>query len=114
MTSDAKVEEVKEILSQVAQITDAAVTEENDFSVANIRTDSDDIYKVSREIFLAFAKADKVLLEMTLKKASLEDIFIELTEGSQKDSAETPSTDEKADGAPDRVNNESEESGVPD
>lgn len=114
LTSDAKVEEVKEILSQVAQITDAAVTEENDFSVANIRTDSDDIYKVSREIFLAFAKADKVLLEMTLKKASLEDIFIELTEGSQKDSAETPSTDEKADGAPDRVNNESEESGVPD
>lgn len=115
LTSDAKVEEVKEILSQVAQITEAAVTEENDFSVANIRTDSDDIYKVSRKIFLAFAKAEKVLLEMTLKKASLEDIFIELTEGNQKESAETPSKNEKADGVPDnRADNESEESGVPD
>jgi len=96
LTSDAKVEEVKEILSQVAQITEAAVIEENDFSVANIRTDSDDIYKVSREIFLAFAKTDKVLLEMTLKKASLEDIFIELTEGGQKGKGEADPDDESA------------------
>lgn len=115
LTSDAEVKEVQEILSRVAQITETTVTEENDFSVANIRTDSDDIYKVSREIFLAFVKAEKVLLEMTLKKASLEDIFIELTEGSQKDSAEAPSKGEKADESPDnRVDNESEESGVPD
>jgi len=83
LTSDAGVEEVKEILSQMAQITGADVTEENGFCVAHIRTDSDDIYKVSRGVFLAFVKAEKVLLEMTLKKASLEDIFIELTEIGQ-------------------------------
>ncbi len=115
LTSEAKVDEVEEILSQIPQVAEADVKEENDFAVANIRTDSNDIYKVSREIFLAFAKAEKVLLEMTLKKASLEDIFIELTEGSQKEPAETPSKNEKADGASDnRVDNESEESGVPD
>ena len=115
LTSDAEGEEVKKILSQVAQIAEAVVTEENDFSVANIRTDSDDIYRVSREIFLAFAKAEKVLLEMTLKKASLEDIFIELTGGSQKESADTLSGDGKADRAPgSRMDNEPEESGVSD
>lgn len=32
-------------------------------------------------MFQAFAKEGKVLLEMTLKKANLEDVFIELTEG---------------------------------
>lgn len=97
LTSDAEVMEVKAILSQVTQITEAAVTEENNFSVANIKTDSDDIYKVSREIFLAFAKAEKVLLEMTLKKVSLEDIFIELTEGGQRESARMSSGDEETD-----------------
>ena len=97
MTSDAEVMEVKAILSQVTRITEAAVTEENNFSVANIKTDSDDIYKVSREIFLAFAKAEKVLLEMTLKKVSLEDIFIELTEGGQRESARMSSGDEETD-----------------
>jgi len=97
LTSDAEVMEVKAILSQVTRITEAAVTEENNFSVANIKTDSDDIYKVSREIFLAFAKAEKVLLEMTLKKVSLEDIFIELTEGGQRESARMSSGDEETD-----------------
>ena len=97
LTSDAEVKEVKAILSQVTRITEAAVTEENNFSVANIKTDSDDIYKVSREIFLAFAKAEKVLLKMTLKKVSLEDIFIELTEGGQRESARMSSGDEETD-----------------
>ena len=97
LTSDAEVKEVKAILSQVTRITEAAVTEENNFYVANIKTDSDVIYKVSREIFLAFAKAEKVLLKMTLKKVSLEDIFIELTEGGQRESARMSSGDEETD-----------------
>ena len=48
--------------------------------VARIKTDFDDIYAVSGAIFTAFAAKQKVLLEMTLEKADLEDIFIELTE----------------------------------
>ena len=47
---------------------------------ARVHTDSRDIYAVSRALFFAFASRRKALLEMTLKKASLEDIFIELTE----------------------------------
>ena len=51
------------------------------FIEAHLKTDDDNIYETSRAVFLAFAEAGKVLLEMTLKKANLEDVFIELTEG---------------------------------
>ncbi|MEI3581011.1 MAG: hypothetical protein V8Q30_14075 [Acutalibacteraceae bacterium] len=40
-----------------------------------------DISEVSRAIFFAFAGAGQALLELSLKRASLEDIFLELTEG---------------------------------
>ena len=46
-----------------------------------IRTGTDNIYGLSRTIFFAFARRDRALVEMALKKADLEDIFIELTEG---------------------------------
>ena len=49
---------------------------------ARIRTDADNIYDTSRSLFFAFAKREKALLEMTLKKANLEDIFLELTDTS--------------------------------
>ena len=48
---------------------------------ARVKTDSSDIYEVSRQLFFAFADRRQALLELSLKKASLEDIFIELTEG---------------------------------
>lgn len=99
LTSDADADEVEEILSQIPQVAETDIQEENNFTVANIRTDCKDIYQVSREVFLAFAKAEKVLLEMTLKKATLEDIFIELTEGGQKD--DVSSDDERIDGGAD-------------
>ena len=49
------------------------------------------IYAVSRALFFAFAARRQALLEMTLKKASLEDIFIELTESG--DPAAQPETE---------------------
>ena len=48
--------------------------------VANIKTDAKDIHTVSRAVFFAYARKGRALLEMSLKNASLEDIFIELTE----------------------------------
>ncbi len=40
-----------------------------------------DIYELSRGIFTAFASAGTALCELGVKKASLEEIFLELTEG---------------------------------
>lgn len=51
----------------------------------HVRTDLDDLYEMSGAIFHAFAVNDQTLLEMTLKKANLEDVFLELTEKEEAD-----------------------------
>lgn len=51
----------------------------------HVRTDLDDLYEMSGVIFHAFAAKDQTLLEMTLKKANLEDVFLELTEKEEAD-----------------------------
>lgn len=43
-----------------------------------------DIYELSRSIFRAFAASGHVLSELDVKKANLEDIFLELTEGGEQ------------------------------
>ncbi|WP_163191829.1 ABC transporter ATP-binding protein [Clostridium thermarum] len=92
ITSDATREEIKETLADVNHITDMSFDERNtEYAVAHIRTDHDNIYDISGAIFSAFAAKGKVLLEMTLKKANLEDVFIELTENSNKDNASSGS-----------------------
>ena len=92
ITSDATAKEVEEILAGINQITDMTIKEKGaEYVTAHIKTDQDDIYQVSRAIFSAFAAKGKVLLEMTLKKANLEDIFIELTENSADDNEPTES-----------------------
>lgn len=81
ITTDAAPEETGEILSGIHLITEMNMEEDAGFVRACLRTDHHDLYEVSGRIFTAFAKEGKVLLEMTLKKANLEDVFIELTEG---------------------------------
>jgi len=86
ITSDAAPDEVKEILKGISHITDIAIEEKDSkYAVANITTDHNDIYEVSRAIFNAFAEKGMALLEMSLKKANLEDVFLELTESSAAD-----------------------------
>ncbi len=99
LTAEAGVEEAKDILSQVAHITDMTV-EEKDPGCAAVRlwTDHADIYEVSRSVFFAFAGAGRALLEMNLKKASLEDIFLELTERTPEDTADAESAESRESG----------------
>lgn len=80
-TTDAEDETVMDILSGVEHISGVQLEEkENGLVSAQLKTDSNDIYAVSRQLFFAFAEHGQALLELSLKKASLEDIFIELTE----------------------------------
>lgn len=88
ITTDATSEEIKKILAGINHITDISAEEKKEeYAVAHIKTDHDNIYEISRAVFSAFAEKGKVLFEMTLKKANLEDVFIELMESS-KDSSE--------------------------
>jgi ABC-2 type transport system ATP-binding protein len=89
ITAEAAAEEAKDILASVGEITSVEANEkENGFTEIIIKTESDNIYDVSRQIFFAFAVNNKALLEMNLKKANLEDIFIELTADADKSQAE--------------------------
>ena len=86
ITADADAEEIREILTNISHIIDISIEEKDTgFVVAHIKTDHDNIYELSRAIFFAFAERGKALLEMTLEKANLEDVFIELTENNGDD-----------------------------
>ena len=85
LTAEATEQEVRDILSGVGRITGLDLEREAAGNVmARLKTEHDDIYEVSRAVFFAFAEQKKALLEMTLKKANLEDIFLELTDNARK------------------------------
>ena len=85
-TTDAKSDVVRGLLGKVDHLTDVELEKREDGLLsARLKTDSKDIYAVSRRLFFAFAEEDQPLLELNLKKASLEDIFIELTESGGED-----------------------------
>ena len=82
-TTEATAAQVQQLLSSMEEITGMELHETgNGLVSAQCTTDSRDIYAVSRKLFFAFAGSGKALLELKLQKASLEDIFIELTESS--------------------------------
>lgn len=84
LTAEATEQEVRDILSGVGRITGLDLEREAAGNVmARLKTEHDDIYEVSRAVFFAFAEQKKALLEMTLKKANLEDIFLELTDNAR-------------------------------
>lgn len=71
----------QEILSSVKNISDVRIEARDErFVQAHIKTDCEDIFAVFRAVFFAFSTRKTALLEMSLKKANLEDVFIELTE----------------------------------
>ncbi|MDO4960997.1 MAG: ABC transporter ATP-binding protein [Eubacteriales bacterium] len=85
ITTDASPEEAKEILSKVEALEEVSFEDaDSGYLRANIRTKLDNIYELSAAIFTAFAGSSNKLLEMNLKKADLEEIFIGLTENDGK------------------------------
>mgnify|MGYP004636585703 CR=1 FL=1 len=100
LTTDASPEMARELLASLPHITEVDQPEnaENGTVTLRLKTDSDDIQAVSRSIFFTFAKANQALLELSVRKASLEDVFLELTESGQsaeagQDSEETEETE---------------------
>jgi ABC-2 type transport system ATP-binding protein len=103
-TAEAAPEEVQQILAEIPHITSVEAEEKEDgLTQAHLKTDHDNIYDISRQLFFAFAAKEKALLEMNLKKANLEDIFIELTENVDANEAsnEQPSSAENSVGETD-------------
>jgi ABC-2 type transport system ATP-binding protein len=85
LLTEADEEETREILADVEPLSNINISETEDhLTRVQLTTQHDNIYEVSRTIFFAFAKRERALLEMSLKKANLEDIFIELTREDDK------------------------------
>lgn len=83
LTTDASADELRHILTKVSAISRLRMEKGNSkWTVARISTDRSDIHELSGAIYKAFTTSDKMILEMALKKGTLEDVFIELTESS--------------------------------
>ena len=96
LTAEGTEEQVRALLDGIGAITGRSITaEEGGLVSARLKTGREaSLHDVSRALFFAFAGAGVPLLEMALKKANLEDIFIELTEQS----AEAPAAAEGEEG----------------
>ena len=83
LTTDASDTELREIVGSIENITDITTgVVESRLTVARIRSNHENIYDLSAAVYRAFAVSDKLILEMTLKRSNLEDVFIELSETS--------------------------------
>ncbi|MCI5648732.1 MAG: ABC transporter ATP-binding protein [Fusicatenibacter sp.] len=102
--TEATEEEAGEILDRIEQIDEwEAKTQEENVQQIEIRTTSGDTKEICRQLFFAFAEKQKAILQMSWKRANLEDVFIELTEGEKE-----AVTDEEQDPDLGQENSESE------
>ncbi len=94
---DANKEDAERILTALPFITKVTVNATEDGSSCEVNLNIDDMKEAQKKISLAFAKEEKVVYQMTPVKASLEDIFIELTqeEAPVAKEAEAPIKEEK-------------------
>ena len=80
LVADLPEERFRAILAEVPGVTDVTCTADGSRLTGTVRAEGEDLYALSRAVFLAFAAAGEPLLEMRVKKADLEEIFLELTE----------------------------------
>ncbi|MGN1203921.1 MAG: ABC transporter ATP-binding protein [Lachnospiraceae bacterium] len=78
-TAEADEDDITGILMGMENIADVAMEKNKSGEmVVRLKLNTQDAYQVSRELFFGFANIGKAILEMTVKKANLEDLFIEL------------------------------------
>ena len=81
LTAETDAETAEALVADIPNVASIHVRSSSaELSTLEITAGSGDIHSVSREIFLAFAGSGHVLSELGVKKANLEDIFLELTE----------------------------------
>ncbi len=79
IVTDAAIADVEKMLEGIDGINEITAEKGDPIKVI-IRSDIDDIYILSEAIYNSFKKTDHILYEMKVKKASLEDVFLELTD----------------------------------
>lgn len=94
---EAEVETARAILSGLEHITSLSFDETESPSVAvRVGTDCENIDTLAREIFFAFAARGAALLELSPKKGTLEDVFLELADhDAEAPTAQDETSEEK-------------------
>ena len=81
LTTDTPASEVRTLLEGISNVTELSLEEpDSGLVTARIKTDLSDVYQLSRAVFSAFAASGNTLVELAVKKANLEDIFLELAD----------------------------------
>lgn len=106
LEAKTSMEKARAILKEIPQISKAEYQEETKESVT-VRIESEGQSDIREQLFFAFAKEGIPLLTLKLNKSTLEDIFLELTQGS--DSAESQDFRENIE---DRKEEETDESDI--
>lgn len=84
LLTEASVNEVTELMECLPKELEwKADTEESGLVTVHIKLEQQDTNEICRKLFFAFAEQKKAILEMHTKKATLEDVFIELTESEE-------------------------------
>lgn len=89
LTAEATQEQTREILMPLSGVTETQILDlGNGRCHARLEVAKEIQDTICRDIFFAFSQAQKPILEMTTAKASLEDIFIELTRSEDAENNE--------------------------
>jgi ABC-2 type transport system ATP-binding protein len=81
---EATKEETEQILSEVAGIKEFEITVQDDGNCAvKVQGKKDENSNICRDLFFAFSRGQRAILQMNVTKTNLEEIFIELTSGSK-------------------------------
>ena len=87
LTVEATKEDVGGILDKLEGITGFSVEENGDY--VNLKVETDRLPEaMSRDLFFAFSDLRKPILRMTTAQASLEEIFLELTQEEKEETAQ--------------------------
>lgn len=88
--AEAEADEIDEILEGMDAVADWQMKGQENGSIrVEVKIEFGEVSDICRHLFFAFAQKGKALLELTSKKANLEDVFIELTESG----ADMPAAD---------------------
>ena len=94
LTTDVSLDAARKALAGVKTLAEVLPLVSTDgFTPLRLRASQEDLYATAREVFFAFAERRLAILELRLNKASLEDVFLELTDTD----TETEVTDDAGD-----------------
>ena len=111
LEAKTSMEKARAILKEIPQISKAEYQEETKESVT-VRIESEGQSDIREQLFFAFAKEGIPLLTLKLNKSTLEDIFLELTQGDKAQGSDSAESQDFQENIGDSKEEETDESDI--